>query len=40
LRVLLVQLFRTGDLDRALLRATGLDASGLEASTFAESGPR
>ena len=40
LRVLLVQLFRTGDLDRALLRATGLDASGLEASTFTESGLR
>jgi hypothetical protein len=40
LRVLLVQLFRTGDLDRALSRAIGLDASGLEASTFAASGPR
>ena len=36
LRVLLDQLFRSGDLDRALLRAIGLDASGLEASTFAE----
>jgi hypothetical protein len=36
LRVLLAQLFRTGDLDRALLRATGVDARGLEASTFAE----
>jgi hypothetical protein len=35
-----VQLFRTGDLDRALSRAIGLDASGLEASTFAASGPR
>jgi hypothetical protein len=40
LRVLLAQLFRSGDLDRALLRATGLDASGLAASTFAASGPR
>lgn len=40
LRVLLGQLFRTGDLDRALLRAVGLDASALEASTFAASGPR
>ena len=36
LRELLAQLFRTGDLDRALLRATGLDASGLEASAFVE----
>jgi len=36
LRVLLAQLFRTGDLDRALLRAVGLDANGLAASTFAE----
>ncbi len=36
LRTLLTQLFRTGDLDRALRRAVGLDANGLEASTFAE----
>ncbi len=35
LRVLLAQLFRTGDLDRSLLRAIGLDASELDAATFA-----
>ncbi len=40
LRVLLAQLFRSGDLDRALLRATGLDARGLEASMLAELGLR
>ena len=34
LPVLLVQLFRTGDLDRALLRAAGVDARGLEVATF------
>ena len=36
LPVLLAQLFRTGDLDRALLRATGVDARGLEAATFGD----
>jgi len=40
LRVLLAQLFRSGDLDRALLRATGLDARGLEASMLAAFGLR
>lgn len=36
LRVLLAQLFRTGDLDRSLLRAIGLDANELDIATFAE----
>jgi hypothetical protein len=40
LRVVLAQLFRSGDLDRALLRAIGLDTRALEAATFAELGLR
>jgi hypothetical protein len=39
LRVLLVQLFRTGDLDRALSRAIGLGIRELEASTLAALTP-
>ena len=40
LQALLAQLFRSGNLDRALLRAIGLDTRGLEASTLAELGLR
>ena len=40
LQVLLAQLFRSVDLDRALVRAIGLDVQGLEASAFAELGMR
>lgn len=40
LRVLLAQLFRSGDLDRALVHATGRDARGLEASMLADLGQR